>query len=351
MGLGKFFLEFSALSSSLQLLVLSFALFGILFGSIFIIDGWRSSPLSESSSNPNLLVSSPKFLGLGYVIGAGVLPVLTDIVRIVAFGNDIQAGLAIAVYSLFVAISALIGITILSIYSLLVAYSKVHIIAPEQPFFQKVLQSLPFVSVALQRGNEVFLERLDYVSLIEDNAKDFKDQRDGSIDFLTGVFDRLVKNNIRHVRGVEPFIDFVRKYLEIFIQEFFEYDAKSGHYRASVYFLSLENSQSPNPLIFVCGYSHWSCTHSRRSLSLKTSFAGHALRNPGKVHVYIKNSDESEELPFQARQNHARYNTVVSCAIQPLKPNSGNRNIPRMVLCIDSDNYEFNLGSIPLSTK
>jgi hypothetical protein len=247
MGLGKFFSEFSALSSSLQVLVIAFALFGILFGAIFVIDGWRSPIQSESASaTPNLLLVSPKFLGLAYVIGAGVLPVLTDLVRAIGFGNDAQPGLAIAIYSLFVAISAIIGIIFLSLYSFLVAYSKIRAIAPDQPFLQKSFQALPFVSIALQRGNEAFLERLHYMSILEELAKEFKDQRDDSIDFLTGVFDRLVKNNTRHIQGVDAFIEFVRKYLEIFVQEFFEYDVNSGHYRGSLYFLTSDSFPSPS---------------------------------------------------------------------------------------------------------
>jgi hypothetical protein len=326
MGLGKFFSEFSALSSSLQVLVIAFALFGILFGAIFVIDGWRSPIQSESASaTPNLLLVSPKFLGLAYVIGAGVLPVLTDLVRAIGFGNDAQPGLAIAIYSLFVAISAIIGIIFLSLYSFLVAYSKIRAIAPDQPFLQKSFQALPFVSIALQRGNEAFLERLHYMSILEELAKEFKDQRDDSIDFLTGVFDRLVKNNTRHIQGVDAFIEFVRKYLEIFVQEFFEYDVNSGHYRGSLYFLTSDSFPSPSSLQFICGYSHWSCTHSRQPLELEKSFAGYALKNPGQIHVYVNGSDESQRLPFEARNNHVRYNTVIASAVQPLRPSSSTR--------------------------
>jgi|GEM_PF-3371627 len=347
MGFGNFFSEFSGLSSSLQILVISFALLGILFGSIFVLDGWYDSPNKrDASEHPNPLRASPKFLGLGYVLRAGVLPVLTDLVRLLGYRSDGQPGLAIAIYSLFVAITALFCIILLSLYSFVVAYSKIQVIAPEQKFLQKAAQALPFVSIALQQGNESFLERLNYISMLEDLAYEYKLQRDKSIDFLTGVFDRLVKNNIRHVSGVEAFIEFVRRYLEVFIQEFFEYDSSLGHYRASLYFLTSNSAPQPNNLIFICGHSHWSCRHSGRPLSIDESFAGYAIRNPGKIHVYINNGDESGEIPFEARQNEVRYNTIIASAIQPLRPPGNDLDHSRMVLCIDSDNYEFNLFKV-----
>jgi hypothetical protein len=341
--------EFFNLSVSLQLLVVAFALLGALFGAIFVLDGWMSSSVvGGNNGDKRTLLKSPKFLGLTYVISAGVLPILTDVVRSLGSDDKVQSGLAIATYSLFVAISAIVGVMFFSIYSFIVAYSYIKFTSPRKPFWEVIARSLPLVSIALQKGNEAFLTKLDYLSWLEESATQAVKQRDDSIAFLTGAFDRLNKNTVNHVSGIEEFIKFSADYLTVFVEVFFEGKYASEDCRASLYILNSanENSQqgSTDPsLLFICGHSPSVCNHTRRYLSFSNSLAGYALKNPGQVWVYSEDNAAGSQPPFEPRSSPSRYDLVIACAVQPLNTQPGRGSSARIVVCIDlvRDDYSF----------
>ncbi len=347
----KFSDEFFSLSVSLQLLVVAFALLGGIFGAIFVLDGWMSSSVAGGSNGDRrTLLRSPKFMGLTYVIGAGVLPILTDVVRSLGSEDRAQSGLAIATYSLFVSISVIVGVVCFSIYSFAVAYSHIKITSPQKPFWEVIARALPLVSIALQEGNEAFLNKLDYLSSLGEFAAQMVKQRDYSIAFLTGAFDRLNKNTINNVSGIEEFIKFSADYLKVFVEVFFEGEYASEACRASLYILNSayenrENGQeipTDSSLLFICGHSPWVCNHTRRSLSFNHSLAGYAIKNPGQVHIYSQDKVTGGQLPFEPRSSPSRYDSVIACAVQPLNTQQGRGSSPRIVVCLDLAKDDFN---------
>lgn len=48
-------------------------------------------------------------------------------------------------------------------------------------------------------------------------------------------------------------------------------------------------------------------------------------------------------FPFQARGGQSKYDSVIVCAVQPLKTQRDQGSLPRMVICIDLVKDDFRL--------
>lgn len=319
-------------NGALLLTSLVFAALGILVGIIFLADAWHT-PRESNDGITVPLHKSPKMRGLIYVIGAGIIPTLKDLFTSVfsRSDNSIPVGFALLVYTITFALTVLIGLVLLGVYSLIVTLTYLSEAKPNASRRRLFGLALPYVTTALRRGDFAFKQQLQEISFL---SRELISQRDDSVEFLTGVFTALVNNNIKHISGTEPFIKFVEKYLQVFIQKFLEPSRRINHYRACIYLMNEDRSQ----LIFLTGISPPHSRHSQDPLSTNQSLAGWAIRYPGETHIHIrgrKQINDEQVLPFEEDEGKKNYffKSVIVCAIQPLKEDQ--ITSPSMVLCID----------------
>lgn len=310
-----------------EITVLAFGLLGIVFGIIFVLDGWRSFP----TGGRGLLENSPKLQGLIAVLGAGVIPTLTDLTRAISGETkQLSPGFALAIYTLFVVSTTLIGLFILIVYAFIVAYSSIADIKISNNPIKIGILCLPYVAIAFQKGNDKFREELEKQSKLilffEEQKRILELQRDNSVSFLTGVFTALVEQNIKHISGVDSFIKFVENYFSIFSQLFLDESNLLEDHRIALYYLD----ETTGKLLFLAGISPWNNRHTKRALNLGASFAGWALKNPQKVHIW--RDSPLSNLPFESRQYSSNYKTIAACAVSPIK----SQVQPKMVICIDT---------------
>jgi hypothetical protein len=295
---------------------LPFALLGILFGIIFVSDGWLSYQGSDQS-----FAKSPKVRGLVYILGGGVIPVVRELTH----GTDAERQInTISVYTLFVSLSILLALFILSIYAFLVSFKRLRKISTNESWFEIAIESLPFVSVAIQEGNQKFKEAIE-------NKLTLKaiEQRDVATEFLSTAYSDLVKFRVEDLKGCQEFESFTRQYLEEFIRNFL--DDTKGNYRACLYYLD----ETSNEFLFFTGCSPQTAPYTRKKIPAKGSLAGYAITNPYKVHLWFSSQKKAEvPVPFLQRKPPGRYKSVVACAVKRIHQ-SKNRNSSKLVLCID----------------
>ena len=325
--------------------IFAFSILGFVVGIIYVSDAWNAP--TDNSNNP--IHKSPKIRGLVYVTGAGLIPGLKDLSKFFPNGSQTpesgsSTGLSIVAYTIAFGITVVLGLSILAWYAFLVSRAHISQSQPNIPSKRVSIMALPYVSTALRRGDYAFTEGLREISAL---SVTLTQQRDDSVEFLTGVFTALVSGNINQVSGTQEFINFTEKNLQIFIQTFLEPSRQLDKYRACIYYLDRSNDidRYNGHLLFLAGVSPFDSKHSRDSLSLDESFAGWVIQRPGKVHTYNHGGRQSrgqQELPFEDKKNRVRYESVVSCAVQPLKK-IGESHPPIMVLCLDCSESEDNI--------
>jgi hypothetical protein len=323
---------------------LAFILLGILVGMIFLADAW-STPRESSDGVTVPLRSSPKMRGLVYVISGGIIPSAKDILTsLVKQDKTVVPAAALVIYTLSFSLTVLIGLLILSLYAFIVAYTYLGEAKPNATRTRLFALALPYVITALRRGDFAFKQQLQEISLL---SQELIRQRDNSVEFLTGAFTALVRGNINNVSGIDEFIQFSEKYLQVFIQQFLEQKGELENYRACIYFRDTER------LVFLAGVSPFEARHSREPLSLNLSLAGWALQRPDEAHIHIRGRNQARNgqiVPFEgAERTSYFFKSVISCAIKPLNNSSSQSS---MVLCIDcsrgsdnaftkNDEYDF----------
>jgi len=310
----------------------AFVALGILVGIIFLADAWHT-PKEPVDGAVLPLNKSPKMRGLIYAISGGIIPTLKDLFTSIFSHSkeSVPTGFALVIYTFTFALTVLIGLLLLSIYSFSVARTYLAEAKPNASMRKLSTLALPYVITALRRGDHAFKQQLNEIALL---SKELITQRDDSVEFLTGVFIALVNGNINHVNGTESFIRFTEKYLQVFIQKFLEPSKNINHYRACLYITDTGKSR----LAFLTGISPSHARHSREPLSFNQSLAGWAIRYPEETYIYVrgrKQANDAQVLPFEEddKKSHAFFKSVIICAIRPL----GDESItsPNMVLCID----------------
>lgn len=309
-----------------------FICLGILVGIIFLADAWHlPNPGRDGVSIP--LRQSPKMRGLVYVISGGIIPTLKDIIaNIFDKSNTTPAGFALVIYTLAFSVTVLLGLGFLALYAFLVARVYLYTVQPNASKRRLSVLALPYVTTIIRRGDAAFNEQLDTISHL---SKDLISQRDNAVEFLTGVFTALVRNNVNHISGSQAFITFIERYLQAFIQKFLEPSRELRNYRACIYVLNRDKSQ----LVFLTGVSPSHVRHSREPLNVKSSLAGWTISNPGEAHIYIRGRQQSNDeqvLPFEEdqRSRNSFFKSVIVCAVQSLRETQTNAPVS-MVLCID----------------
>ncbi|WP_036477992.1 hypothetical protein [Myxosarcina sp. GI1] len=313
-----------------EVIVLAFGLLGILLGIIFVTDGWRS----PSERDSGFLDKSPKLRGLVAIIGGGVIPTVTDFLRILSEGsNDISSNLALSIYTLFVVSTILVGLLVLIVYSFIVAYNALLESGINKNFFKLAIKSLPYVVIAFQSGNDRFkyeIDKISQVSIVLNQQKEISEkQRDSAVSFLIGVFTALVDNNVKHIAGAVNFIRFIEKYFTIFVELFLENSSTLKYHRISLYC----RDENDDKLYFVAGINPWNNLHTKDPLSLQDSFAGWALTHPQQVNIWTPSSPNN--IPFEKREVTSKYKFIAACAVLPIDSITGATK-PKMVLCIDT---------------
>ena len=309
---------------------LAFILLGILVGVIFLADAWHT-PKESIDGVAVPFNKSPKMRGLLYAVSAGIIPSAKDLLTNLFnhSKNTTAPAVALVIYTLSFSLTVLIGLLFLGLYAFVVAYAYLGEAKPNTTRTRLAALALPYVITALRRGDFAFKQQLQEISLL---SKELIRQRDNSVEFLTGSFTALVKNNINHIDGIDEFIRFAEKYLQVFIQQFLEPKKELEKYRACIYFKNIEQRR----LVFLAGVSPFREKHSRDPLSLEHSLAGWALDNPDEAHIYIhgkRQNRNGQSVPFEGVERKSYFfKSVIACAIKPLNNSTSQ---PSMVLCID----------------
>jgi uncharacterized membrane protein YphA (DoxX/SURF4 family) len=292
---------------------LPFALLGIVCGIIFVTDGWLSYQGAEQSFS-----KSPKVRGLLYILGGGFIPAFRELTRDTSVEHQTNT---ISVYTLFVSLSILLGLFILGAYAFLVSFKRLRKTSINESWLELVIESLPFVYVAIQEGNRRFTEVIENRLILKAN-----EQRDEAIEFLATAYNDLIKSINESREGCEYLENFIKSYLERFIRQFL--DDSRDNYRACVFYLD----RNSNDLVFFTGFSPQTAPHTEQRLPVRRSLAGYALENPYKVHLWV--AQRTSDIPFCDRKPLGRYKSVAACAIKnPI--HSRNSDLPQMVLSID----------------
>lgn len=326
-----------------ELIQISAGLFGLIFGVIFLSDGWYAT--AEESG---FLGNSPKIRGLLFLLGGSVIPILTDLFS--PAGSDAR-GYATVVYAIVLGLTTVIGVLILAIYAFIVSVSRIHDLLPSRRWLKICVDALPFAFVAVRKGSTRFYEELNSEY---SRIRKLRQQREDTLALFTGIYNAMVENNIKHISGVEDFAKFITLYLDFFVDNFLsEYSDKHITYRACIYFHDRDNkieADGHKKLYFFVGVDPRNrSTFSKSTFSLDESFAGWALRhsvNRSLIFTSVRGREnlfEDEVMPFQFRTPIGPYKSVVAYAIQPLVKR--NHTMPYMVLCIDCSKADLGIFS------
>jgi hypothetical protein len=298
---------------------LSFALLGVLFGIIFVSDGWLSYQGSDQS-----FARSPKVRGILYILGGGVIPVIRELTQET---TKVKTN-SITIYTFFVTVSILFILLVLCLYAFLISFKRLRKVNFGDSLLETIIEALPFVTVALQEGNKKFNEEIEN-RLVPKNIK----QRNDVMEFLSSAYNDLCtynndlrKTNADSLMKCQEFANFIAHYLEEFIDIFL--DSSKVNYRACVYYLD----KDANQLLFLAGFSPQISPYTREKLPVEDSLAGYAIKNPYIAHLFYTDK-RSNSLPFYVKRNPRRYNSVVSCAIK--HPEINENSLAKMALCID----------------
>jgi hypothetical protein len=326
-----------------ELIQISAALFGLIFGVIFLSDGWYAT-----SEEPGFLGNSPKIRGLLFLLGGSIIPILTDLFS--PAGSDAR-GYATVVYAIVLGFTTFIGVLILALYAFMVSANRIHDLVPSRRRLKICVDALPFAFIAVRKGSTRFYEELNSEY---SRIRKLRRQREDTLTLFTGIYNAMVQNNIRHISGVEDFAKFVTSYLKYFLEDFLvEYSDEHIVYRACIYFHDRDNKiedDGDKKLYFFVGVDpKRRTTFSKSAFDIENSFAGWVLRNSthgSLIHSSIRgefNEFDGEAIPFQARTPTGPYKSVVAYAIQPLIRR--NNSQPRMVLCIDCSTKDLGVFS------
>jgi len=194
---------------------LSFALLGVLFGIIFVSDGWLSYQGSDQS-----FARSPKVRGILYILGGGVIPVIRELTQET---TKVKTN-SITIYTFFVTVSILFILLALCLYAFLISFKRLRKVNFGDSLWETIIETLPFVAVALQEGNKKFNEEIEN-RLVPKNIK----QRNDVMEFLSSAYNDLCtyNNNLRQTDAdslmkCQKFANFIAHYLEEFIDIFLD---------------------------------------------------------------------------------------------------------------------------------
>jgi len=290
--------------------ILPFALLGFIFGIIFVSDGWLSYQGPDQSFS-----KSPKVRGLLYILGGSVISLVGELTQ----EANVEKASAISVYTLFVALSIILGLFVLILYSALVSFKRLREVSQEESLIEIAIEVLPFVAIAIQEGSKKFIEELDQEIIIK-----YIKQRNNVIDFTGKAYNNLCEYQFNNLKECKNFEEFVEEYLEEFIRIFL--DNSLVNYRACLYFLD----QPQDKLLFFAGYATLTRPFSKEDLPNQDSLAGYAIMNPFTAWPY---PNENNFLPFFQKSSHKKFQTIVACAVK--HPTLEHSSFPKMVLCVD----------------
>ena len=174
-----------------DLIKISAGLFGLIFGVIFLSDGWYGT--SDASG----VGGSPKIRGLLFLLGGSVIPIFTDFFS--PAGEEVR-GYATVMYAIILALTTLIGVIILAIYAFLVSVSRIHDLVPSRHCIKISIDALPFVFKAVRKGSASFYEELNK-KYNNDRIEQLCVQRDETLSLFNGIYQAMVDNNIRHLQN------------------------------------------------------------------------------------------------------------------------------------------------------
>lgn len=290
--------------------LVAYTLLGLLIGIIFVLDGWRSLP-SENVS----LTKSPKIRGLFYILSAGSIPGSASL-----FDKNTDA---IVIYTIVLCTSIIIFLLLYYVYALLVAYKTHRDITPKEPRLSVITTASLTALTIINDGIAAFKRQID---LLVDKHR--VKERNRSLDFIIGYYGGLVENSINQNGGVDNYLLFINRYLEVFLKLFLEKEDTLTQYRGAVYY----RDKDKGDLRYLAGVAPFDAPHTTDSLPLKGSFAGWVLLS-GAHKAYYYSPKNHSNLPFHKRQHESRYNSIIVCRIKaPIETVSKDNE---MVLCID----------------
>ncbi|MCA1994274.1 MAG: hypothetical protein LDL41_19840, partial [Coleofasciculus sp. S288] len=181
--------------------------------------------------------------------------------------------------------------------------------------------TLPFIAVAIQEGNKRFTQEID-----QRLAPKYILQRNQVMEFIGAAYNNLCEYQFTNRKNIQEFEEFIRKYLEEFIDVFL--DDSKVNYRACLYWLD----KNQDNLLFFTGYSTLTAQYTKESLPKEGSLAGYALENSFVVHFYPI-SPTMSSLPFFHKTRDKRYKSVAVCTVK--HPTINNNFFPKMTLCVD----------------
>lgn len=302
----------------------AFILLGVVFGVIFIFDGWQSTSADKSS-----LWESPKIRGLLFALGGSIIS------GIQAF-RDASSN-AVIIYTLAFVVTVLGGLLLLFVYAFTLSWIRWREFAPAAPRAKITVEAFHDATLIIQDGIARFRDRSDerladrQKRIVTEEVDRLILQRDRSILYIVGAFDALVtatlekagKGRRRHtpgtqrrpqfqVRQVEAFVAFVKSILDQCLRECLEESATLQRFRASIYYLDADRNQ----LQFIAGVGPADRPHTEQPLDSVNSLAGHAIANPGNLFSWSADlsAQVAEPPPFERRTTTERYRSVATYA-------------------------------------
>lgn len=327
-----------------NLITISAILFGLIFGLIFLSDGWYATP-----DEVEFLGNSPKIRGLLFLLGGSILPVLIDVFSL---GGEETRGYSTAIYAVVLAGTVIVGIIFLASISLIISYREIHNSFKNNNKIDILVESFPFCIIAVRKGITIFQKEL-YKEV--GRLKKLSKQRDNTFALLNGIYGAMVYNSVNGYKGIDKFSSFINNYLKLFLERFLPSEGNRLKYRACIYFYDTKQRILPNnenDLFFFIGVEPndlINSTFSKSAFSINKSFGGWVIRNSReriKVFCYIRDEEnvfENDPVNFYEKQPLGPYKSIIACAIQPIKKT--HETLPRMVLCIDCSSKNIGLFS------
>jgi len=295
---------------------LPFMLLGCIVGLAFVADGWRANPNPESVG----LSQSPKFRGIVYIIGGGILSAIQELIAAIGFDASDKKG---------VITSYLLGCTgaIISLLIILFAVSFIYArdLEPERGFSEAAALSL----ITVQDGFREFLRVINFVEKAED-------QKTQALEFFTCYSSSLTSILVRESElSTGKFIEFLEISLDSFRRRLL---LPEKRFRVCILFLDSSSEQ----FFYIAGSAPRDAPFSRRPLPRTGSLAGVVISDPLRPILNVISPvppDEGIDIEFEFYRRPGStswYKSVVACGIDPLDVSLTNSDFPVMALCVDS---------------
>ncbi len=279
------------------LATVSYSALGIIAGTVFVTDGWRSPSDSTSS-----LQQSPRIRGLLFFLGTGLIPTVQLLKKADAHG--------LQVYSLAFVATTFAILILLSWYAYTLSHSRLQDLWPKtmkgrlRHETMHVALRLFFDGVGVFRrdADDILLRRLTL-------------QRDRTMQFLVLAFDGLTRTQREGQRGVDTFVAYIEGAFALCLDYCLEREHMPKRFRASLYYLN----SNDRLLYFVAGAGEE--PHSRRTFDARPrlSVAGTAIANPGRAiywPIAPSGQDMRKVITLPGSEINSSYQSIVSYAPQ-----------------------------------